>query len=190
VVPDYPPTVCSTKGRQEGMELVNSCGEAVDVYWVDYKCRESFVTRLAPGETMGQNTYDTHPWRVRDHATHRLIKEWVGPRLPEPSATPVQMPDIVIRDGAMAPDRPAQVCSRASSAATLRFVNQRTSGVSVVFWVNEECTEELHERLEPGATMAVSTFDAHAWRVRDETGALLVDFVPESEDQTVYVSLP
>ena len=63
-------------------------GFLLSLSWVDFKCRESFVGKLAPGETLGQNTYDTHPWRVRDHATRRLIKEWVGPRQPEPPATP------------------------------------------------------------------------------------------------------
>jgi hypothetical protein len=189
-VPDYVPTVCSKPGREEGMEVVNTCGDAVDVYWVDFKCRESFVGKLAPGETLGQNTYDTHPWRVRDHATRRLIKEWVGPRQPEPPAIPVQLPDVVIRDGATATEGTPQACSRASDKASLRFVNRRTSGVSVVFWVNDDCKEVLLERLEPGETWTSSTFEAHAWRVRDETGALLVDFVPESVDQTVYVALP
>jgi hypothetical protein len=189
-VPDDVPTVCSVPGRHESMQMVNTCGDAVDVYWVDFKCRESFVAKVAPGETFGQSTYDTHPWRVRDHATRRLIKEWVGPRQPEPPATPVQLPDIVIRDGASATDGPPQVCSHPSDKASLRFVNQRTSGVSVVFWVDDDCKEEVYERLEPGATWTSSTFEAHPWRVRDETGALLVDFVPEGPDQTVYVALP
>ena len=194
-VPDYVPTVCSQAGRQESMQLVNTCGHAVDVFWVDFKCRESFVARLAPGETFNHTTYDTHPWRVRDHATRRLIKEWVGPRQPEPPATPVQLtpvqlPDIVIHDGATAAEGTPQACSRASDKASLRFVNQRTSGVSVVFWVDDECKEQVSQRLEPGATWTSSTFEAHPWRVRDETGALLVDFVPESVDQTVYVALP
>ncbi len=189
-VPDYVPTVCSQAGRQESMQLVNTCGDAVDVFWVDFKCRESFAARLAPGETLNHTTYDTHPWRVRDHATRRLIKEWMGPRQPEPPATPVPLPDVVIRDGATATDGAPQACSRASDKASLRFVNQRTSGVSVVFWVDEECKEQLYQRLEPGETRTSSTFEAHAWRVRDETGALLVDFVPESVDQTVYVALP
>jgi hypothetical protein len=189
-VPDYVPTACSQEGRHESMEVVNTCGDAVDVYWVDFKCRESFVGKLAPGETLDQNTYDTHPWRVRDHATRRLIKEWVGPRQPEPPAIPVQLPDIVIREGATATEGTPQACSRASDKALLRFVNQRTSGVSVVFWITDDCKEVLQERLEPGETWTSSTFEAHPWRVRDETGALLVDFVPESVDQTVYVSLP
>jgi hypothetical protein len=189
-VPDYVPTACSQAGRQESMQLVNTCGDAVDVFWVDFKCRESFVARLAPGETLNHMTYDTHPWRVRDHATRRLIKEWVGPRQPEPLAIPVHLADIVIRDGASATDGTPQVCSHPSDRASLRFVNQRTSGVSVVFWVDDDCKEGVSQRLEPGATWTSSTFEAHPWRVRDETGALLVDFVPEGLDQTVYVALP
>lgn len=189
-LPDREPTVCSTKGSPEALEMVNTCSDDVDVFWVDFKCRESFVARVAPGQQFGQDTYDTHPWRVRDHASHRLIKEWVGPAQPEPPKDPVELPDIVIRDGVRPPDHPPALCSRPSNKAKLRFVNERTSGVSVVFWVNFDCQEQLVWRIEPGATWSTDTFDAHPFRVRDETGKLLVDYLPNGLDQTVYVSLP
>jgi hypothetical protein len=189
-LPDRDPTVCSTKGNPEALEMVNTCADDVDVFWVDFKCRESFVARVASGQQLGQQTYDTHPWRVRDHATHRLIKEWVGPAQPEPLKEPLAVPDLVIRDGASAADEPPTVCSRPSNPAKIRIVNERTSGVSVVFWVDFDCQERLTWRMEPGETWNEGTFDAHPFRVRDENGKLLVDYLPTGVDQTVYVSLP
>jgi hypothetical protein len=189
-LPDYEPTVCSQSGHEEAIQIVNTCGDPVDLFWVDFKCRETFVARLAPGETIDHRTYDTHPWRVRDHATHKLIKEWVGPRLPDPPDKPVPLPDVVIRDGMSMADSTPSVCSRNGNQALLRFVNRRTSGVSVVFWVDYQCREQVVRRMEPGETWTPQTFDTHPFRVRDERGALLMEFVPDGVDQTVYVSLP
>jgi VHL beta domain len=189
-LPDEPPTVCSTPGRVEPLELVNTCAETVDVFWVDYQCRETFAGRVAPGESFEQRTFDTHPWRVRDHATHRLIKEWVGPRMADPPEGPIELPDVVIDDRSRAPDLPPTMCSRASHEARLRFVNNRTRGVSVVFWVDRDCHESLYGRLEPGGIFEQKTYEAHPWRVRDEQGVLLVDLVPDAPDETVYVTLP
>jgi hypothetical protein len=189
-LPDHEPTVCSVPGHRERIEVVNTCADDVDLFWIDYKCRESFVGRVAPGQQLGQTTYDTHPWRVRDHATHRLVKEWVGPAQPEAPKDPVELPEVAIDDGSSAPEAPPSVCSRPGNGATLRVVDRRTSGVSTVFWVDFDCHEQVFRRLEPGETWVESTFDTHPWRVRDENGRLLVDFVPEGIDQTVYVSLP
>ncbi len=189
-LPDYEPTVCSKPGHEEAMQVVNTCGDAVDLFWVDFKCRETFVARLAPGESIDHTTYDMHPWRVRDHATHKLIKEWVGPRLPDPPDKPVTLPDVVIRDGMSMEEGTPSTCSHSGDPALLRFVNQRTSGVSVVFWVDYQCHEQVTRRMEPGETWTVHTFDTHPFRVRDERGGLLMEFVPDGVDQTVYVSLP
>lgn len=189
-LPESQPSSCSTDGQREDMEVVNTCGGVVDVYWVDFKCRESFVARIAPGESLRQSTYDTHPWRVRDHTTRRLIKEWVGPKLPEPPKEAVALADLVIEDGMSRDDATPTVCSRPSNPASLTFVNRRTTGVSVLFWVDYACHEQVKHRLDPGESWTSHTYDAHPWRVRDEAGALLADYVPDGVDQTVYVSLP
>jgi hypothetical protein len=187
---DAPPTVCSKPGHREQLQLVNTCADAVDVFWVDFQCRESFTGRIEPGETFDQATFDTHPWRVRDHATHRLVKEWVGPTQPEPPPAPVALADVVIDEGVSATERAPTVCSRNGSQANVTFVNQRKSGISVIFWVDYDCHERVFQRLEPGGTWVAHTFDTHPWRVRDENGKLLVDYTSVGEDTTVYVSLP
>jgi hypothetical protein len=187
---DREPSTCSAPGRSEDIAVVNTCGEAVDLFWVDFKCRETFVGRVEPSETFRHHTYDTHPWRARDHATHRLLKEWVGPRQPEAADVPRRLTDVVIRDDSTAKDALPAECSHPSQRADLRFVNARVRGVSVVFWVDYECHEEVRQRLDPGASWEIHTYDAHPWRVRDETGALLVDFVPDGVDDTVYITVP
>jgi hypothetical protein len=189
-VEDREPTVCSQPGRHEPIEVLNTCGEEIDLYWVDFQCRETFTARLAPGETLRHSTFDTHPWRARDHRTHRLLKEWVGPALPEPSTEPVVLPDLVITDRVLTADVAPTACSRPSSKASLRFVNQRSRGVSVVFWVDDDCHEQVQKRLEPGESWTSNTREAHAWRVRDESGALLADYAAEGADDTVYVAVP
>jgi hypothetical protein len=191
-IADHEPTVCSEdSARRESLELVNTCGATVDVFWVDYRCRETFTARVLPGETFRQNTYDTHPWRVRDHQTHHLIKEFVGPRQPDlGDAGPIALPDVVITDNSSAEDVAPPLCWRSGRPGSLRFSNQRTRGVSVLFSIDSQCKEQVRNRLEPGETWTTQTFEPSPWRVRDETGALLVDVVPSVPDSTVYVALP
>jgi len=82
-VPDDPPTVCATDGEPMLLTVVNTCStEPVDLYFVTFLCDERFYKQIAPGESVYQPTYDTHPWRVRDHATHRLLKEITPTRPP------------------------------------------------------------------------------------------------------------
>jgi DNA-directed RNA polymerase specialized sigma24 family protein len=117
-------------------------------------------------------------------------EEWVGPRLPDIPEAPIELPNIVITDRSGAEDVTPAKCSRASRRTAIRFVNERTKGVSVVFWVDDDCKEQVNRRMEPGETWETETFVAHPWRVRDEKGGLLVDYVPDVPDETVYVSLP
>lgn len=192
---DSAPSVCSKAGQRSFLELRNTCSaETVDVFWVDFQCRESFVGRLAPGEVLRQLTFDTHPWRVRDHATHRLLKEFTAHVVAGASGAhtdaPVALPELVVTEASTAVDAAPETCSRDGNRALLRIRNDRATGV-VVFWVDFDCREKLYKRLQPGESATQSTFDAHPWRVRDAaSGALLVDFVPDSLDGTDYVTLP
>lgn len=73
---DVPPSVCSTKPSKDMVGMfVDARPAAIDVLWVDYQCHEVFYKRLEPGEELKQRTFDTHPWRFRDSATHRLVYE-------------------------------------------------------------------------------------------------------------------
>src|SRR6185369_3237404 len=91
-LPDAAPTVCSTPGEPLLLELVNTCGtETLDVYWVNYQCKEVFYKELTPGETWTQSTFVSHPWRVREHQSHRLVKE-VAPTPPTDKSAVVAPP--------------------------------------------------------------------------------------------------
>ncbi|MCW5834925.1 MAG: hypothetical protein KIS78_21165 [Labilithrix sp.] len=50
---------------------------SVRLFWVDYGCNEVGYDVLAPGQARVQQTFVSHPWRVRDAATNALYKEYV-----------------------------------------------------------------------------------------------------------------
>lgn len=47
------------------------------IYWVDYNCQEVYYNTLYPFQAYVQETYVTHPWRVRDAEAGQLLQEFV-----------------------------------------------------------------------------------------------------------------
>lgn len=74
-----PGAACSVQSTQAvNLPFRNAFEDrSVQIFWVDYQCRESLYRVLAPGETHVQTTYVSHPWRVRDAVTGALYKEVV-----------------------------------------------------------------------------------------------------------------
>ena len=60
---------------------------SVRLFWVDYGCNEVGYDVLAPGQTRVQQTFVTHPWRVRDASTNALYKEFVPTTTAPPEVT-------------------------------------------------------------------------------------------------------
>jgi hypothetical protein len=49
----------------------------VRLFWVDYACNEVAYGVVGPGQTHVQQTFVSHPWRVRDASTNALYKEFI-----------------------------------------------------------------------------------------------------------------
>jgi hypothetical protein len=196
-LPDAPPTTCSRRGKASPFDLRNTCAGDVDVFWVDYDCQEVFHRRLANGDAFQQVTQDSHVWRVRDHATHALIKEYSVPRLPGApdlghDLPPRALPDVVLRatDAVIADEPAPPACSGAGAATKFTLKNERDEQV-VIMWVGLDCKEKYWERVEPKHARVVGGRDGDAWRIRDaRTGGLLLDLTPDAPDRTTYLTVP
>ncbi len=58
---------CSRTGDVAAtLTFVNRTNRTVDVYWIDYECKEQLWFTLAPGQRINQDTFVTHVWLVRD----------------------------------------------------------------------------------------------------------------------------
>jgi hypothetical protein len=76
-IADAMPLVCSVAGVTHA-ELVihNTCGAlTIEMFWVDYKCGEVSYGTIAPGQTFDNNSWVSHPWRLRNATTHALLRE-------------------------------------------------------------------------------------------------------------------
>ncbi len=202
---DGPPTSCSKKGKPVPFDLRNTCAGDVDVFWVGYDCQEVFHHRLANGESWKQVTQDAHVWRVRDHATHALVKEFSAQRLPgAPDLTHLSdaparvLADVVVHDvdastasGASATEeKPPSVCSGMGALSKTTIKNERDAQI-VIMWVDLDCKEKYWERVEPKKAIVLKGRDGDAWRIRDaKTGQFLVDILPDAPDTTTYITLP
>ncbi len=51
----------------------NYPSKTVSIFWVDYKCQEVALGDVAPGNSLAENTFYTHVFRVRDATTKDLL---------------------------------------------------------------------------------------------------------------------
>lgn len=77
VLPEQAPATCSVQALDfASITINNDCQEvAVDVYWVGYSCNEIFFARIEPGGNWGLQSFQTHPWRIRNGDTGELMRE-------------------------------------------------------------------------------------------------------------------
>lgn len=194
---------CSTPkpGSSVTFAMKTRCSEAsLDVFWVDESCREVFRGLVAPGATFWQDSYEGHVFRVRDHATHRLVSEisparleaaqdrakyWKGPR--------TELPLVVVHEGdTPIPESPVPECTRGGGrGAVLHVKNERKTEPIALMRVDFDCKETGHpQMIAPGTVAEVGCSEGHAFRVRDASGALLTDIVPTFLDTSTYLTVP
>ncbi len=69
------PIVCSDAGAEAGLVVNNGCAESLDLWWVDFACTEEFYQTIDPGGSAAQDSFVTHPWRLRLADGGRVVKE-------------------------------------------------------------------------------------------------------------------
>jgi hypothetical protein len=76
-LPGPPPAVCSLTGDMPSpIEVINDAPCPIDVWWVDYTCGEQFFSTVDPnGGTWFNDTWETHPWRIRQTGSEQLLVE-------------------------------------------------------------------------------------------------------------------
>ena len=75
-LPGPAPTLCSKQSATSiQITFVNNTQKAVRLSWVDYMCAEMDYGEIAPGASKVQQTFTTHPWRLRDSGTLEVVKD-------------------------------------------------------------------------------------------------------------------
>jgi len=57
--------------------VTNQTDKKLQVYWVDYKGVETKYWSLTPGKTTSQQTFVTHPWKLRNSEDNTLVAWFV-----------------------------------------------------------------------------------------------------------------
>jgi hypothetical protein len=195
-----PSKACTKRGgRGLTFSLKNACSETpVDVFWVNDACDEIYKGMISPAAVFYQESWEGHVFRVRDHATHRLIKEFT-PTLVDGapdrekywSGPPTELPVVTVdaEDEPLPEAAPAECAHGGGRAARLRVRNERSLPIAISF-VNPECKEVDTFTIQPGKTFDRPTSEGHAFRIRDVSGQTLIDIPPASPDMMTYLSVP
>jgi hypothetical protein len=72
---EFTPTTCSLNTQTAAtLTITNKCAATtLELFWVNYGCNESAYGKIMPGTSFTQNTYKTHPWRLRNAVTGELL---------------------------------------------------------------------------------------------------------------------
>jgi hypothetical protein len=78
-IPQTPPpqmeALRSLESRQRAtLQVSNLSGETVQVFWIDFSGKEVLYRELKSGESYTQETFVTHPWRVRTKDSKAIKK--------------------------------------------------------------------------------------------------------------------
>ncbi len=73
--PDGPPAQCSqNSSNPAGLDVSNNCLTiTLEIFWVDYGCVEQSYGIVEPGHVFIVTSFQTHPWRVRDLQSGKLL---------------------------------------------------------------------------------------------------------------------
>lgn len=198
-----PSNKCSTStstSRTLTIAVKNDCSStALDFFWVDRECKESYRGIIGPSQLLWQDTREGDIVRLRDRVTHKLVKEFAPTavegapdRIQVSKAAATDLPEIVVTD-ANAPitDGPPAECFHAGArAATLHIRNDRKNEPIALSWIWADCTEHDTRMIYPGKKYDTPTTEGHAWRIRDASGALLLEVPPAGLDTSTYLTIP
>jgi len=154
----YASADCSSLRSVEGSTLIavtflNRSGEAINVYWINYRGSEQFYFELQPGQSQRQKTYLTHAWCARDETSNAALLGVVATqdeqvatvsgemdctsgwtRLQAGSSAKVSQDQPTpnrVREG---PDTSAEIIYRIDSGAILRVVDGPICTNGLIFW--------------------------------------------------------
>ncbi|GAB4232310.1 MAG: hypothetical protein Kow0049_15200 [Stanieria sp.] len=81
--------------------FTNNTANPVNLYWVNYECQEVQYQTIQPQASYTQDTFVSHPWRIRDSQTGELLKEF--------TPTSATATEVVVESNTQTPNSNNQV---------------------------------------------------------------------------------
>ena len=152
------------------IEFVNLSPLTVGLFWLDYQGKEVPYGQIPSRESRTIDTFMTHPWIVRDVASGETVGFTVGLRERQ----------VFQVSGAVTRSR------KDTKPVALELTNGTEYDVDVE-WIDFDGNEKNYGRLSPGASLPVSTFMHHAWRMRESASKTELDlYITSAIDRQNY----
>jgi len=148
---------CSTAWSSTAtLKVANNYTQPVDLLWVDYQCKEVKYTTLNPNAVLNQPSFVTHPWRIRETSSGKLLKQVT---LNKSGTT-----QIAVRDE----------CSAGGGTAIQFELTNNAKFAVDVYWKDYACQERLYFKVNAGSRQIIKTYSGHAWRIRKSKSGVIV----------------
>jgi hypothetical protein len=141
------------------LEFVNqTLGGTVIVSWIDFQGKEQTYGTLPPGQSVVQQTFLNHAWKVTA-ANGACLGIYLA------TAQPTR---VVIRPDDLPPFNCAQAplarSREGKMSTTIEFVNQSLATL-VISWIDYQGKAQAYATLQPGQSVVQQTFLTHPWKV-------------------------
>ncbi|MBA3872263.1 MAG: hypothetical protein H0X30_24225 [Anaerolineae bacterium] len=169
-------------GKELYLSVPNLTNQKLNVYWVNFQCKEELKGSLQPNKVFFQTTYDGHEWVLRDKSGNEVE------RFKASAGT------TVVMVGAPA-FKPEPVTSNCSSAGTKENVDltatNNTDDPVLLFWIGFDCKEELYRLIKDhDYTVIKDSFIGHDWVVRYTDGRAAKQITLSKTEKTIVIDPP
>ena len=139
------------------LTFVNRLPWTVDVFWLDYAGKEQLYATVAPGQSHVQQTFETHPWRIRQQHSGDEVALYIA------SAEAKQTCSIALRS------------IHSDVPTSIKFMNLSPLQLGV-FWIDYDGNEVRYATIASRESFEQQTFMTHPWIVRDMASMEAVAF--------------
>lgn len=163
---------CSTGwSNTANLRIYNNSDKYVDLYWVNYQCQEIKYTTLNPGTTVLQQSYVTHPWRLRESVSGKLIKQ------------------VTLNNTGTTVVSTREQCSAGGLIQAQLKINNNSADPVDLFWKDYNCNEVFYGKINPGQTKWYNSYASHPWRIRAHNSSLILKDIQLNRAGTTQISV-
>ncbi len=172
--------------KKVALTIQNNSGLNLSLYWINWDGKAELYGDIPTGTSLDQQTYPSHVWVLGDKDGN-IVYVYI-PTEDAKQKLVISKEGVKLIQALGLTDLPIIRSITSGPEVTLTFANTTDSPLNV-YWVDENGVEQMYGTADAGGSYNVNTYFTHAWRVRDQSGHIILHYIAtEDTTQTVTIS--